>query len=321
MPVDRAVITHAHGDHLRPGHRAYLATDASRPLVVTRLGGDVPLTTPGYGEVVTMNGVRVSLHPAGHIRGSAQVRVEHRGEVWVASGDYKRSPDPTCAPFEPLPCDVFITEATFALPLFRWDSPAQTVAEILAWWDEMRAAGRAAVIFAYAVGKAQRLLAELAGVTDRPVYAHGALTAMVAAYRAAGVRMVETKQVSDEPKGKSFAGELIVAPLSARGSTWMRRFGDHSSAFASGLMRIRGLRRRRAYDRGFALSDHADWESLLSTIAETGAGRVFVTHGYTEQLARYLSERGLDAQPWRTQYEGEIADQGSGIGERRSETP
>jgi putative mRNA 3-end processing factor len=306
--VDRAVITHAHGDHMRPGSRAYLATDVSRSLILRRLGPDAPVTGIGYGDAVEMNGVRVSLHPAGHILGSAQVRVEHRGEVWVASGDYKRAPDPTCAPFEPVQCHTFITEATFALPLFRWDPPDQTVREICAWWDEMRAGGRPAVLFGYALGKAERLLAEIARCTDRPVYVHGALTELIEVYRAAGIRIADTRRATEEARGKSFAGELIVAPLSARGSIWMRRFGDHSSAFASGWMRIRGARRRRAYNRGFALSDHADWDGLVNTVGETGASRVCVTHGYTDTLARFLSERGVETHAWRTQYEGEPED-------------
>jgi putative mRNA 3-end processing factor len=303
-PVDRAVSTHAHGDHLRPGSRAYLCSTASAAIATYRLGG-TGVQSLQYGETIDINGVRVSLHPAGHILGSAQVRVEHRGEVWVASGDYKRAPDPSCTPFEPVACDVFITEATFALPVFRWDPPDRTMAEIGAWWDETRAAGRPAVIFGYALGKAQRLLAELARVTDRPVFVHGALVELTELYRAAGVRLPPIQRATETARGKSFAGELIVAPLMARGSTWMRRFGDHSSAFASGWMRIRGARRRRGYDRGFALSDHADWDALVQTIAGTGASRVFVTHGYTHQLARFLAGRGVDAQPWQTQYEGE----------------
>jgi putative mRNA 3-end processing factor len=258
--------------------------------------------------------------------GSAQVRVEHRGEVWVASGDYKRAPDPSCAPFEPLRCHAFITEATFGLPLFRWDPPRQTIADVVAWWDEMRDAGRPAVLFGYALGKAERILAELAAVTDRPVHVHGALTGLVEAYRAAGVRMVETLRATDAARGTSFAGALVVAPLSARGSTWMRRFGNHSAAFASGWMRIRGARRRRAYDRGFPLSDHADWDALVATVAETGAERVFVTHGYTEPLARFLTERGVEAHPWRTQYEGEEgsdpgSEQGSDPGSEQGSDP
>jgi putative mRNA 3-end processing factor len=306
LPIDRAVITHAHGDHLRPGSGAYLCSDIAHPLVLQRLGPDAPVAASRYNETIDIHGVHVSLHPAGHILGAAQVRVEHRGEVWVASGDYKRAPDPTCAPFEPQRCHTFITEATFGMPVFRWDPPSETVREIVAWWSEMRTAGRPAVLFAYALGKAQRVLSELAAHADRPVYVHGALAGVMDVYRRAGVPLPPVRRASDESRSRSFAGELIVAPLAARGSIWMRRFGDHSSAFASGWMRIRGARRRRGYDRGFALSDHADWDALLATVEETGAERVFVTHGYTVQLARFLSSgRGLDAHAWQTQYEGE----------------
>lgn len=311
QPVEHAVITHAHGDHLRHGSGAYLCADPARPIVGHRLGDSSRVQSIPYGEPVDVNGVHVSFHPAGHILGSSQVRVEYRGEVWVASGDYKRAPDPTCAPFEPVRCHTFITEATFALPLFRWDPPQTTVGEICAWWDEMRDARRPAVLFCYALGKAQRVLAELARYADRVVYVHGALVDLTDAYRASGVvlpaieRATESLARRTAGSRRTFAGELVVAPLFARGSTWMRRFADHSSAFASGWMRIRGARRRRGYDRGFALSDHADWDSLLQTVEDTGAERVFVTHGYTHQFARFLSERGLDAQPWQTQYEGE----------------
>jgi putative mRNA 3-end processing factor len=305
QPVERAVITHAHGDHLRPGSAVYLCSDAAERIVRQRLPAGAAIEAAPYGRAIEKDGVRVSLHPAGHILGSAQVRVEHRGEVWVASGDYKREPDPTCAPFEPVRCHALVTEATFALPLFRWREPAATADEIVAWWADTAASGRPAVLFAYALGKAQRVLAELAVRTDRTIFVHGALLDLTDAYRDAGIRLPALARATDERRGRSFAGELIVAPLAARGSTWMRRFGDHSSAFASGWMRIRGARRRRGYDRGFALSDHADWDALLRTVGDTGAERVFATHGYTHQLARVLCERGLDAHAWQTQYEGE----------------
>jgi putative mRNA 3-end processing factor len=308
-PVDRAVITHAHGDHLRSGSSAYLCAQPGRALVAHRVGTGPVIEALEYGQSRDIRGVRVSFHPAGHILGSAQVRMEHRGEVWVVSGDYKRAPDPTCAAFEPVRCETFVTEATFALPLFRWDSVDTTVREICEWWGEMRAAARPAVLFCYALGKSQRVLAELARCADRPVFVHGALVELTDLYRAAGVTLVPTARATERARGKSFAGELIVAPLSARGSTWMRRFGDHSSAFASGWMRIRGARRRRGYDRGFALSDHADWDALVSTIHQTGAGRIFVTHGYSHQLARYLAARGLETHVWRTAYEGEPESQ------------
>ena len=304
-PVSRAVITHAHGDHLVTGCGRYLCSAAARPLVAHRLGGAGDVSAVEYGERIDIDGVRVSLHPAGHILGSAQVRVERQGAVWVASGDYKRASDPTCAPFEPQRCHAFITEATFALPIFRWDPPRETIADILAWVASLRDAGRPAVLFGYALGKAQRLLAELGGGLDRPIYIHGALAALVDIYRSAGIPLPPVLRVTDESRAKSFAGELILAPVSARGSLWMRRFGDHGAAFASGWMRIRGARRRRAYDRGFALSDHADWDEVVRTCVETGAERVFVTHGYTQPLARYLTERGIDAAAWQTEYEGE----------------
>jgi putative mRNA 3-end processing factor len=310
LPVDRAVITHAHGDHLRPGSRTYLCAAPGLPLVRHRLPGDASVSGLAFGESVDIDGVRLSFHPAGHVLGSAQVRVEHGGEVWVASGDYKLAPDPTCAPFEPVRCHTFITEATFGLPIFRWQSPDETAGEILAWWREMRDAGRPAVLFAYALGKAQRVLAELARLTDEPVFIHGALEEPVAIYRASGVSMPPTPIATAEARGASFAGRLILAPVVARGSTWMRRFGDHSSAFASGWMRIRGARRRRGYDRGFALSDHADWPSLLQAVAASGAGRVFVTHGHTTALARYLGDRGFEARAWTTKYEGEPEGEG-----------
>lgn len=321
QPVERAVITHAHGDHLRPGSKAYLCAEAGAALASLRLGSGASIQRVPYGGAVTLDGVRVSLHPAGHVLGSAQVRVEHRGEVWVASGDYKRQPDPTCAPFEPLRCDAFITEATFALPVFQWDSAADIISEICAWWDEMREARRPAVLFAYALGKAQRVLAEIARRSARPVFVHGALLNVTEVYRSAGIGLPPLERPTESARGRSFAGELVVAPLSARGTTWMRRFGDHSAAFASGWMRIRGARRRRGYDRGFALSDHADWDALVQTASDTGASRVFVTHGYTQQLARFLAERGLDAHPWRTQYEGEpeSAEHGMSTGDAEPE--
>ena len=305
QPVPRAVITHAHGDHLRPGSSSDLCAAAALPVVRRRLPPEAPVTAVAYGETVVLDGVRVSFHPAGHVIGSAQVRVERNGEVWVASGDYKLAADPTCAPFEPVRCHTFITEATFGLPVFRWQSADVVIDDIMDWWGEMQRTQRPAVLFAYALGKTQRILAELARRTDRPVFVHGALAELIEVDRAAGVTMAPTRVATDEPRGTSFAGQLILAPVLARGSIWMRRFADHSSAFASGWMRIRGARRRRGYDRGFVLSDHADWPSLLQVVAASRAERVFVTHGYTAPLARYLASRGFDAHPWTTRYEGE----------------
>jgi putative mRNA 3-end processing factor len=271
----------------------------------TRLGPQASIRSLDWGEVIDMNGVRVSLHPAGHILGSAQIRVEYRGEVWVASGDYKTDPDPTCTPFELVRCDTFITESTFGLPIYRWTPEAQVFAEIRAWWTANRDAGRASLLFGYALGKAQRLLAGLADADIGPIYTHGAVERLNRDYRAAGIRLAETRYASDLPRKHDFTGSMIVAPPSAAGSTWLRRFGDVSTGFASGWMRIRGARRRRALDRGFVLSDHVDWPSLLATVDATGAERVWVTHGTREPLVRLLNDRGIEAFAVASQWKGE----------------
>jgi putative mRNA 3-end processing factor len=298
--VSRAVITHAHGDHARAGSAGYLCSDQTAPLLRRRFGPDAAIESRPYGSPVTLGAVHVSFHPAGHILGSAQVRIEGPPGIWVLGGDYKRDADPTCASFEPVPCDTFVTESTFGLPIFRWDPTATVIAEIVAWWDENRHGARASLLFCYTLGKAQRLLAELAAVTDRPVLAHGMMLPMVAAYRQAGVRMLDVTSVIERPRGASCAGELVLAPLSARGTPWMRRIGPFSDAFVSGTMRVRGIRRQRNVDRGFVLSDHADWPALLQTVADVGAARVLTTHGHAEPLARYLAAQGLESGVIRT---------------------
>ncbi len=312
-PVEQALVTHAHGDHATQGSASYLCAEPGLPLMQRRVGAPEELPTPQltalpYGQPRQLGDVSVSFHPSGHVLGAAQLRIEADGEVWGVSGDYKRAADPTCAPFEPVPCQVFITEATFGLPVYRWDEPAQTVQEIFDWWESNRARNRASVLFCYALGKAQRLLAELSAFTHRPVYLHGAMAGLTELYRAAGVAMLPTLPVAETAKGKAFAGELVLAPPASRGTAWTQRFGDYGSGFASGWMRLRGTRRRQGYDRGFVFSDHADWPALLTTIEQTGAKRVLVTHGYTEPLARYLREGGLDAQAIQTRFEGEVQE-------------
>ena len=305
--VPRALITHAHGDHARAGSAAYLCAASGAALLQRRFGDAVLVESLPYGQPLRLGDTSVSFHPAGHVLGSAQIRIEGPDGVWVVSGDYKRAPDPTCAPFEPVACDVFVTESTFALPVYRWDPVAAVVADLLAWWDENRERDLTSIVFCYSIGKAQRLLAELALVTDRTVLVHGMLLPIIDVYRAAGVRMLPVQPLIERPRGTSLAGELVLAPPSARGTPWMRRLGALSDALASGLMRVRGVRRQRAYDRGFVLSDHADWPALLETIAATGAGRVLATHGHAEPLARYLREQGLDTGVMRTAWEGEAA--------------
>jgi putative mRNA 3-end processing factor len=303
--VDRAVITHAHGDHARPGSHAYLCADPSKPLLERRFGSEARVESIRYNEPVTIGDVRVTFVPAGHILGSAQIKLEGSQGVWVVAGDYKRAADPTCAQFDPVPCDTFVTESTFGLPIYRWDPTELVLKEILEWWEQNRRTSRTSVLFCYTIGKVQRILAELAVVTDRPAFVHGMMLSMIDAYREAGIHMLPVSSATEQPRGRKFAGELVLAPLSARGTPWMRRLGDHSDAFASGLMRVRGVRRQRAFDRGFVLSDHADWPALLQTVTETGAGRVLVTHGHAEPLARHLAAHALEAGVIRTAWEGE----------------
>jgi putative mRNA 3-end processing factor len=223
----------------------------------------------------------------------------------VITGDFKRAADPTCAPFEPVTCDTFVTESTFGLPIYKWDPTDTVMQQIIQWWEENKARGLASILFCYTIGKAQRVLAELTRYTDRPALVHGMMLPMIETYRAMGVDMLRTSALVDRPRGSSVAGELVLAPLSARGTPWMRRLGDLSDAFVSGLMRVRGVRRQRAYDRGFVLSDHADWPDLLQTIEETGAARVLATHGHAEPLARFLASRGMTSGILRTAWEGE----------------
>lgn len=304
-PVADAVITHAHGDHARSGSANYRAAALGLDILAERIGDGAPIQPLAYGEQVRINGATVSLHPAGHILGSSQVRIEVDGRVCVVSGDYKRAPDPTCLPFEVVPCDVFVTEATFGLPVYRWPGMDEVAAQILAWWDECRDDNRAAVLCCYALGKAQRVMAELAKITDRSVQLHGAMLRLTERYREAGVVMVPGEPVSESTKGRDFAGELIIATPSAAGSPWIRRFGNASIGFASGWMQVRGNRRRRGWDRGFIVSDHADWPALIDTVRATGAKRILPTHGNTDALVAYLCEQDFDAEALHTEYGGD----------------
>ena len=305
-PVPRAVLTHAHSDHARPGHgRAIVARDGVR-VFRSRLGDKAPLETLAYGETVTLDGVRVSLHPAGHILGSVQVRVEYRGEVWVASGDYKTVPDPTCAPFEPVRCHHFITEATFGLPVYRWPSQRVVFDDVNAWWRANRDAGRTSVVLAYALGKAQRVLAGV-DASIGPIVTHGAVERLVQNYRDSGVEMPRTELVVERGGRVEFSGALVVAPPSVLGTSWLGRFGEVSTAFMSGWMLIRGARRRQSFDRGFPISDHADWDELLAAVAATGAETVWVTHGSSDVLVRWLCEQGNDARTLESPHRTETA--------------
>jgi putative mRNA 3-end processing factor len=308
-PVPRAIITHAHSDHARFGSEVYVCHRDTAPILRKRLG-DVTIETVTYGEILTRNGVELSLHPAGHVLGSAQVRVALNGETWVASGDYKLEGDGVSPAFEPLRCHAFITESTFGLPIYRWRPQGDVFAMIDLWRRENMAAGRASILFAYALGKAQRVLANVDPALG-PIVCHGAVEAINALYREAGIVLPLTRLATEIESKRDFAQALILAPPSAAASPWLKRFGDYSDALASGWMQVRGNRRRRGLDRGFALSDHADWPGLIGTIEATGAERILVTHGYTEALTRYLREKGLDARALTTAY-GDDEDAGDG---------
>ncbi len=305
-PVPRAVITHAHSDHARIGHGHYLAAAPAEGVLRVRLG-EVNLQTLPYGEEIEHHGVVLSLHPAGHVLGSAQVRLEHGGQVWVASGDYKVAPDATCDPFEPVRCDVFITESTFGLPIYRWAPDAELFADINGWWQRNADAGVASVLTCYSFGKAQRILSGV-DPTIGSIIVHGAVEPLNRAYRAAGVQLPPTRLVTEVTDKADLRQALVICPPSAAASPWVRRFGESSTAFASGWMQLRGARRRGGYDRGFVLSDHADWPGLMSAIGGTGAQRVIVTHGSIPVMVRYLTEQGLQAGSFETEYGGDAVE-------------
>lgn len=299
-PVDRALVTHGHSDHARWGHRSYLATHAALPVIRLRLG-DITAEGIGWGERRKIGGATVSFHPAGHVPGSAQIRVEVAGEVWVVSGDYKTEPDGLCEPWEPVPCHAFISECTFGLPIFRWAPQADTVADIARWWQANADEGRISVLGAYGLGKAQRIMAALPAIG--PILTHGAVEAPTQVLRAQGYRLPDTSRAG----GAAPAGALVIAPPSALNTPWAGKLGNTVQAFASGWMAVRGIRRRRGLATGFVLSDHADWPGLNTAIAATGAERVFVTHGYTAPFRRWLAEQGYDAHIVATEFTGEEA--------------
>lgn len=288
-PVARALVTHAHSDHAIAGSQRYLTAARGESLLRARLGPDAAVQALPYGEKLLLGGVSVSLHPSGHMLGAAQVRLERAGEVWVVSGDHKLAPDPTCEPFEPLRCHTFVTESTFALPIFRWPEPRDVLSAIHAWWRDNREAGRTSVLQAYPLGKAQRVLAGL-DPSIGPIVAHDSVARYNAIYRGHGIALPET--------AGSGPGALVLSPPASS-----RAFPGASTAFVSGWMRIRGTRRRRSLDRGFVLSDHADWPDLLRAIEESAAETVWVTHGYRAPLVRWLEEHGRAAVSIETRIE------------------
>jgi putative mRNA 3-end processing factor len=312
-PVPRAVVTHGHSDHARPGMRSYLATPQALPVIRHRLG---PITAEGiaYGTPRRIGGATVSFHPAGHVPGSAQIRVEVGGEVWVVSGDYKTEPDGLAEAFEPVPCHSFISECTFGLPVFRWEPQPRVMARIRDWWAANAAEGKTSILGAYSFGKAQRLLAGLAD--QGPILTHGAVEEMTRTLRDQGYPLPRTIRVTSEVTARTHPGALAIAPPSALGSAWSARLGPVEEAFVSGWMAVRGIRRRRGLGTGFVLSDHADWQGLNDAIRATGASRVFVTHGYTAPFRQWLETQGYDAGIVETRFGDEAeAEPGASVTE------
>ncbi|WP_125723473.1 ligase-associated DNA damage response exonuclease [Flavobacterium ustbae] len=304
-PVKNAIITHGHSDHSRWGHENYITHYSNVPIIKYRLG-EINVTGKNWNETFTINGVKFSFHPAGHIIGSAQIRVEYKGEIWVFTGDYKTEDDGISVPYEVVKCHSFITECTFGLPAFKWEPQTDVMTDINNWWAENRAEGKTSVLFGYSLGKAQRLLKYLDPSIGQ-IYTHGAIENMTNIVRPQ-IELPPTTRVTVETKKEDLLGNIVIAPPSAHGSSWIRRMTPFVTGTASGWMAFRGARRRRAVDRGFVLSDHCDWTGLLESIKATGAEKVICTHGYSDIFSRYLRELGYDARTAHTQYDGETND-------------
>ena len=299
-PVDKAIISHGHADHSRWGHQHYIMHYDTIPIAKHRLG-DIHVSGVEYGESFSINGVKFSLHPAGHVIGSAMIRVEYQGEVWVFSGDYKDEPDGVSEPFQPVKCNTFITECTFGLPSFKWKPQDEVVQEINQWWKKNRGDGRTSVLFVYALGKAQRVMKYL-DTSIGDVYTHGAIENLTEVLRPL-IDLPETTKITRDTKKEDLKGNMVIAPPSAHGTSWIKKMVPYVTASASGWMTFRGTRRRRAIDQGFVLSDHCDWDGLLYSIKESQCERVICTHGYSDIFSRYLTDIGYDGRTAQTQYE------------------
>lgn len=299
-PVDRAVITHAHSDHARAGCNHYLCHHLSLPILQLRLG-PYAYQSVDWNEPVWINGVRISLHPSGHVIGAAQIRVEYKGEVWVVSGDYKTENDGISGAFEPVPCHTFITESTFGLPVYRWQSQEVIFEQMRAWIGNNQQQDRASMLIAYSLGKAQRILQAIAPICDK-IYVHGAIWNTHQVLLNNGIQLPVVQRITNETNKADLKGAVIIAPPGAEDSPWTKRLPSFRTATCSGWMQVRGQARRSSSDMGFALSDHADWNGLLSAVKATGASKVFVTHGFQSVFSRYLNEIGIEAAEVITQY-------------------
>jgi putative mRNA 3-end processing factor len=305
-PVKKAIISHGHADHSRWGHQQYITHHSNVAIIKHRLG-DITVAGKEWNETFTINGVKFSLHPAGHIIGSSQIRVEYKGEVWVFTGDYKTEDDGLAVPYEVVKCHTFITECTFGLPAFKWVPQDQVFNDINTWWQQNREEGKTSVLFGYSLGKAQRILKHL-DTSIGQIYTHGAVENMTEVIRSIA-DLPPTHKITRDTKKEEIKGNIVIAPPSAHGSTWIKKMVPYVTASASGWMTFRGARRRRAIDKGFVLSDHCDWQGLLTSIKTTGAEKIICTHGYTDIFSRFLAEQGYDARTEQTQYEEENAEE------------
>jgi putative mRNA 3-end processing factor len=302
-PVERAVITHAHSDHARAGSHFYLCHHLTKPLLRLRLG-DGYYQSVEWNEPVYMNSVKISLHPAGHIIGSSQIRVEYNGDVWVVSGDYKTENDGLSGIFEPVACNTFITESTFGLPIYHWKTQQEIFFDIQNWILKNKEEGKISVLIAYGLGKAQRLLSCIAEVNP-VIFVHGAVWNIHEAIINAGIKLPEINRIMPDMQSEIFKGSVVIAPQSADGTGWMKRFVPYELAVCSGWMQVRGNVRRSNADKGFVLSDHADWNGLLHATKATGAQKVIVTHGFQSAFSKYLNENGIESSEMKTEYGGE----------------
>lgn len=299
-PVERAIITHAHSDHARAGSKHYLCHHLSLPILQLRLGQHA-YQSVDWNEPVWINGVRISLHPSGHIIGAAQIRVEYKGEVWVVSGDYKTENDGISGAFEPVPCHTFITESTFGLPVYRWQPQEVIFQQMQEWISNNQQQDRASMLIAYSLGKAQRILQAITPVTHK-IYVHGAIWNTHQVLLDNGIQLPTVQRITNETSKADLKSAVIIAPPGAEDSPWTKRLPSFRTATCSGWMQVRGQARRSSSDMGFALSDHADWNGLLSAVKATGASKVFVTHGFQSVFSRYLNEIGIEAAEVITQY-------------------
>ncbi len=308
FPVDYAIISHGHADHARWGNKHYLCHNDSKAILKHRIGQDISIESMGYNEPKMINGVQVSFYPAGHIIGSAQIRLEYKGYVIVFSGDYKTQPDFLSVPFEPVKCNEFITESTFGLPIYKWKSELDLQAELQNWVLQNQQNNRTSVFLGYSLGKAQRIMKLVEGVDD--IFVHSAINNLNNAISNSGINIPDTKLITSDFNKKEIQNKIVILPPALLGSKLLKRIPNAATAICSGWMHIRGNRRWKGVDAGFAVSDHADWDGLLEAVKATEAEKVYVTHGSQAVFSKYLNEIGIEAHELKTEYgEDELAKQ------------